>query len=88
MTIERSGEPSFLMVLEDLVALMCFQNRASGFCRLDFYPERGNSLIGSVYNTDRANLVSSMHIAGKVVLCTAEKVTSCTIAILVCQVDN
>ena len=77
-----------MVVLGDFVHLVCSRSRDSGFCRLDVYPERGNSLVRLVYTTNRANLVSSMCIAGKVVLCTAERVTSCTTAILVRRIDH
>ena len=80
---------SFLVVLGDPVDfLVCSGSRGSGTRRLDVHPERGNSLVGSVYTTNRANLVSSMRTTGKVVSCTAERVASCTPAILVCRVDN
>ena len=79
---------SFLVVLRDSVDLVCSRSRGSRSRRLDVHPERGNNLVGLVYTTDRANLVSSMRTIGKVVSCTTERVDSCTPAILVCRVDN
>ena len=78
---------SFMVVLGDSVDLVCSRSGGSGFCRLDVYLKRGNSLVGLVYITDKANLVSSMRIAGKIILYTAERVTSYTTAILVCRID-
>ena len=79
---------SSLVVLRDSVDLVCFCSRGGRSRGLDVHPKTGNSLVGSVYTTDRANLVSSMRIAGKVVSCTPEKVASCTTAILVCRFNN
>ena len=79
---------SFLVILRDFVDLVYSCSRGSRSRGLDVYPERGNSLIGSMYTINKANLISSMHTAGKVVLCTAERIALCTTGILVCQVDN
>ena len=79
---------SFLVGLKNFIDLVCSCSRSSRSHRLDIYLERGNSLVGSVYTTNRANLVSSMHTAGKVVSCTAERVTSSITAIFVCRVNN
>ena len=57
---------SFLVVLGDLANLVCSRNRGNRSRRLDVHPERGNSLVKSVYTTNIANLVSSMRTAGRV----------------------
>ena len=80
---------SFLVVLEDPVDLVCSQNRGSGPRRLDVHSERGNSLCrlnayckesNFVYQKEVVDLVGSIQIAGRVILC--------TVAILVFRVGN
>ena len=64
---------SLLVVLGDSVNLVCSPNRGSRSCRLDVHPERSNSLVDSVYTTNRANLVTSMYTAKRVALYTLEE---------------
>ena len=68
------------MVLGDPVDLFCSRNRGSGSRRLDIYLERGNSLCSLNAHCRESDRVSSVH--------TAERVTSCTAAILVFRVGN
>ena len=74
---------SFLVVFGDSVDLVCSCSRGIRSYKLDVHPKRSNSLVRLVYTINRANLVSSMRIAEKVVSCTAKRVISCTAAILV-----
>ena len=78
------------MILGDPVDfLVCSGSRGNRFCRLDVHPESGNSLrrlnahyrdSDLVHQREVVDLVGSMHIAGRVTLCTA--------AILVFRVGN